>query len=214
MIVPLLVLMPPYLQYVGGNNNLITALVLFPRSFGMGVSTLVSAQLVQRFGPRQVALLGCLIWGLGLWWMHGIEPDTSSIEIAIQGMVQTIGIGLWTVPAAVIAFSSLRPGLRTEAASMLKVVQGFAMAIGAAVSTAVFVQGVRAASYVFDSPPFISDSTVIDGSAQRISKIAFLHALNENISYQIILSVFVFILLYLCTPKVSSSYQNEVGRPS
>ena len=168
----------------------------------MTIVRLALRNLLRRPARTTLLVLGIGL-AVGLWWMHDIGPGTSIVEIALQGMLQTSAIGLWTVPAAIIAFSTLAPALRAEAASMLKLIRGFAMAIGASIAVTVLVRSVGTASSTLTDPPFIKSGSILSESlgTNDLSRSAFLYALNENILYQIGLALLICAVLYIFLPR-------------
>jgi DHA2 family multidrug resistance protein len=123
-------LLPTMLQTLLGFPVLTTGWVMAPRGVGNIIGTLIVGQLVRHLDIRIVILAGMvlLVWSLQI--MAGFNLDTGIGAVVTSGLIQGIGLGLVFVPITLTAFLTLRPALRTEAASLLALSRNLGSSIG------------------------------------------------------------------------------------
>ncbi|AWK85255.1 DHA2 family efflux MFS transporter permease subunit [Azospirillum thermophilum] len=126
-------LLPPMLQTLLGYPTVTTGLVLAPRGVGTMISMLVVGRLVRKVDARLLILMGILLTSWSLWSMTGFTIMMDRTPIIISGVVQGLGLGLVFVPLSTIAFATLAPHLRTDAASLFSLVRNLGSSVGISV---------------------------------------------------------------------------------
>ena len=129
-------LLPPMLQRLFGYPTITTGLVLAPRGIGTLVAMTVVGRLVGRVDPRLLIFLGLGLTSLSLYQMTGFSLEMDSQPIIVSGLVQGLGLGLIFVPLNTIAFATIDPRWRTDAAGLLTLLRGLGASIGISVVTA------------------------------------------------------------------------------
>jgi MFS transporter, DHA2 family, multidrug resistance protein len=131
-----LALFPPFLQELLNYPVLTAGLVLAPRGLGALMAMAVVGQLLRRFEPRWLIPVGFLISAYALFLMTHFSLDVPTWEIIATGIVQGVGLGFVNVPVTTVAFSTLAPERRTEAASIYNVLRAIGSSAGIAILTA------------------------------------------------------------------------------
>ncbi|MFT2091102.1 MFS transporter [Paraglaciecola sp. 2405UD69-4] len=95
---PLVFLMSLYLQYVKGFSPAHAGQVILLQALSMAILAPVSGKLADRFQPRLVATLGCVIVGVGLVILSMMDTNTSMAYIATSLLLIGVGFGLFSTP--------------------------------------------------------------------------------------------------------------------
>lgn len=133
-------LLPPMLQRLMGYPTITTGLVIAPRGVGVMVSMLAVGRLVQRVDARLLILTGL---GLTAWSLH-LMTEYSLVmgmgPIITSGIIQGLGLGLVFVPLSTLAFATLAPQDRTDAASLFSLMRNLGNSVGVSVVTSLLAQ--------------------------------------------------------------------------
>lgn len=95
---PLVFLMSLYLQYVKGLSPSHAGQVILVQALSMAIMAPLSGKLADRFQPRLVATLGCVIVACGLLVLSLMNTQTSVMHIAGSLLLIGIGFGLFSTP--------------------------------------------------------------------------------------------------------------------
>ncbi len=131
-------ILPPYLQMLMDYPVVTTGLVLAPRGVGTMVSMFLVGRVVNRVDMRGLIFSGFILVALSLWMMAQFNLQISESAIIWSGVVQGLGLGLIFVPLSTLAFSTLAPALRTEAAGIFSLIRNIGSSIGISVIFALF----------------------------------------------------------------------------
>ncbi len=125
-----LALLPPLLQRLYGYSVLQSGILTSPRGVGTLISMLLAGRLVGIVDLRVLvaAGLGLMAWSLHM--MTGFAIDMGSGPIIWSGFVQGLGLGLVFVTMQSLAFATLQPRMRTDAASLLNLSRNIGGSIG------------------------------------------------------------------------------------
>jgi MFS transporter, DHA2 family, multidrug resistance protein len=125
-----LALLPPMLQGVMGYPVVTTGMVLAPRGVGTMISMLVVGRLVGKVDARLLIFTGLGLTAYSLWQMTGFSIQMDSRPIIVSGVVQGLGLGLVFVPLTTIAFATLEPRFRADAASLFSLIRNIGSSVG------------------------------------------------------------------------------------
>jgi DHA2 family multidrug resistance protein len=139
-----LALLPPFLQNLAGYPVLTTGTVLAPRGIGTMMAMFVVGRLIGRVDQRLLILWGLSLTAFSLWQMTGFTPAVSTSTIVATGMVQGFGLGFIFVPLSTLAFTTLPPRLRTEAASLFSLMRNVGSSVGISMVTTILSQSTQA----------------------------------------------------------------------
>ena len=87
-----------YLQYVKGLSPSHAGQVILVQALSMAIMAPLSGKLADRFEPRLVATLGCIIVACGLFVLSLMNTDTSITYIACSLLLIGFGFGLFSTP--------------------------------------------------------------------------------------------------------------------
>jgi predicted MFS family arabinose efflux permease len=95
---PLIFLMSLYLQFVKGLSPSHAGQVLLLQALSMAIMAPLSGKLADRFEPRMLATLGCVIVACGLLVLSLMNTETSVMYIACSLLLIGVGFGLFSTP--------------------------------------------------------------------------------------------------------------------
>jgi EmrB/QacA subfamily drug resistance transporter len=95
---PLIFLMSLYLQFVKGLSPSHAGQVLLLQALSMAIMAPLSGKLADRFQPRLLATLGCVIVACGLLVLSLMDTQTSVTYIASSLLLIGVGFGLFSTP--------------------------------------------------------------------------------------------------------------------
>jgi len=138
-----LALLPPLLQRLYGYSVLQSGFLTAPRGVGTLISMLLAGKLIGKVDMRVVIAAGISLMGISLWMMTGFALDQPAGPVIWSGLVQGLGLGLIFVPLQTLAFATLEPRLRTNAASLLNLSRNIGGSIGIAVVSSQLVRNTQ-----------------------------------------------------------------------
>jgi len=90
--------------------------------------------------PRMPVLAGMLLTAYSLYLMSRFNADIPAGPVVWSGIVQGLGLGFVFVPVTTIAYSTLPPKARTEAASIYSLVRNIGSSIGISIVITLLVR--------------------------------------------------------------------------
>jgi DHA2 family multidrug resistance protein len=133
-------LLPPMIETILGYPVVTTGLVTAPRGFGTLLSMFVVGRLIGKVDTRLILFTGLGITAYSLWLMTHFDVVMGSTPIVVSGLLQGAGMGLIFVPLSTIAFSTLDPALRTEAAGVYTLIRNIGSSVGISIMQALLSQ--------------------------------------------------------------------------
>ena len=130
-----LALLPPMLSRLFNHSTLLTGIVMAPRGVGTMISMILVGRLVQMVDARFLVVGGLSLTVVSLWMMTGFTPQMDDHLIIWSGVVQGLGLGLVFVPMSTVAFATLAPKYRTDAAGLFSLVRNIGSSIGISIVT-------------------------------------------------------------------------------
>ena len=153
-----LALLPPLLQNLYGYSVLQSGFLTAPRGVGTLISMLLAGRLVGKIDSRALVGVGVVLMGVSLWIMTGFALDQPSTPVITSGIVQGLGLGLIFVPLQSLAFETLKPRLRTTAASLLNLARNVGGSVGISVVSSQLIRMTQVAHA--DMASHITDQTL------------------------------------------------------
>jgi DHA2 family multidrug resistance protein len=103
----------------------------------------IVGRVIARMDPRILILTGFLLASYSLYQMSQFTLDVSEWMLVWSGFIQGLGLGFIFVPLTTIAFATLDPKLRTEAAGLYSLVRNIGSSIGISVVTALLARFIQ-----------------------------------------------------------------------
>ena len=138
-----LALLPPMLAHVFGYPTITTGFVMAPRGVGTMISMLLVGRLVQKVDARLLVMTGLSLTSISLYMMMGFSPDMNEWPIVWSGVVQGLGLGLVFVPLTTLAYATLEPRFRADAAAFFSLVRNIGSSIGISIVSALLVHNTQ-----------------------------------------------------------------------
>jgi DHA2 family multidrug resistance protein len=138
-----LALLPPMLARLFNHSTILTGLVMAPRGVGTMISMILVGRLVRIVDARVLVVTGLLLAAWSLHMMTGFTPQMNDRLIILSGVVQGLGLGLVFVPLSTVAFATLEPRFRTDAASLFSLVRNIGSSIGISIVTVLLTRNTQ-----------------------------------------------------------------------
>lgn len=123
-------LLPPYMQNIMGYPVLDVGILMAPRGAGTMIAMMIVGRLSNKVDARALMLLGLACTAFSLHAMTGFGTFVPSFTLIWTGMVQGFGLGFIFVPLSTIAYSTLAPQYRAEAASVFSLSRNLGSSVG------------------------------------------------------------------------------------
>lgn len=123
-------LMPPYLETMMDYPAIEIGLVLAPRGVGTMAAMMLVGRMIGKVDARILIFFGLALTASSLWEMSLFTPDLPQDLIIKTGLVQGFGMGFVFVPLSTLAYSTLIPQYRNDAAAVFSLVRNIGSSIG------------------------------------------------------------------------------------
>jgi len=133
-----MVVLPTLLRTHVGYPDALVGWVIGSRGVG-GLIGFFAAMWLERIDPRYSMATGFLLLALSGLWLTFINLDVTPMELAINGIVQGMCIGIVFVPLSIITFSNLEPRLRPEALGIFHLLRNIASSLFISITIAEIV---------------------------------------------------------------------------
>lgn len=165
-------LLPPMLQRLMGYPTITTGMVMAPRGIGVMIAMLAVGRLMRVIDPRLLILIGLCVTAWSLHMMTGFTIVMDSTPIILSGIVQGLGIGMVFVPLSTMAFATLAPADRADAAGLFSLVRNLGNSLGVSIVTAALahftqVNHAELAAHVSPFNPNIEGPLTMAGQSTR-----------------------------------------------
>ena len=124
------------------------------------ITMMAIGRYIGRLDARVFLCAGFALTSLSLYWMTGFSLGVDERDIVLSGILQGVGLGLIWVPMTAVAFSTLKPERRTEAAGIFSLMRNIGASAGIAIVAALLDRSTQinhaelAASITRDNPLF------------------------------------------------------------
>lgn len=180
-----LALLPPYLGTLMNYPVVDIGLLMMPRGVGTLLSMIMVGILLGRGTDPRIPILGGLlltIWSLYL--MAHFTADMPTGPIIWSGVIQGLGLGFVFVPISTVAYSTLPPSDRNEAAAIFSLTRNIGASVGISIVMTLLVRStqINHAELVSRVTPF--GNSTFTSSVLNSHSTEGLPALNAEISRQ------------------------------
>ncbi len=128
-----MLLLPLYWQMLRGETVLAAALLLIPQGIGSLLARPVSGLLVERIGPRAVAMIGFGVLALGTVPFAFADAETSNVWLSAVLVLRGFGLGSVLIPLMTVSMTGLAHDEVPQATMITRIAQQVGGAFGTAV---------------------------------------------------------------------------------
>jgi EmrB/QacA subfamily drug resistance transporter len=125
-------LLPLFLQNVRGMSPLATGLLMAPEAIAMAIMMPISGRLLDKVGPRPLAIPGLFGLAFAYWQLSSIDPNTPDHVIAATLVLRGTTQGMMMLPLMTVAMDRIAPFRMSRATVLATVIRQIAGAFGAA----------------------------------------------------------------------------------
>lgn len=136
-------LIPPYMQNLMEYSVIDTGILMAPRGAGTMLSMMIVGKFSGRIDPRILLFIGLGFTVISLNLMTGFTNFVPAEAIIWTGAIQGFGLGFIFVPLSTIAYSTLHPKYRSEAASVFNLVRNVGSSVGISIVMTILVRNTQ-----------------------------------------------------------------------
>ncbi len=182
-----LVLIPPFLQKIGGYPILESGLILAPRGLATMVASIIAGRMVSKVDPRKMIAFGMSCGASSLWLMSYMTPDSSREMLIALIMLQGFGFAFFFVPVSIATFSNMSSEQRDTGTSFFALTGNIGRSVGIAMVAGFLAQNSQTNRAVLNehiSPfnPALDHMTLPD--KWNMADVAGLASLGQELSRQ------------------------------
>ena len=139
-----LALISPYLQTLAGYPVLLAGLVMLPQTLGAAVGAFTVGQLLSRFHPAHLMILGITGIAWANWQMSLFTPGFDPMAFYVIMFIHGLGFGSYFVPLTVITFSTLPRQYTDVGTGLYSLARVFGSSVGVSLTFAYVVRETQA----------------------------------------------------------------------
>jgi DHA2 family multidrug resistance protein len=164
-------LLPPFLQGLMGYPVLLTGMVLAPRGVGVMIAMMLVGRLTNKIDPRLLMLFGLILTAFSLYEMTLFTTSMPISVLVYTGIIQGFGMGFVFVPLSTVAYATLEPRFRNDAAAIFSLVRNVGSSVGISVVTALLARNIQIshADLVSNLVPFGNMEYQLSALAQSVT---------------------------------------------
>lgn len=129
-----MILLPLMLENLFNYPVLTTGLVMAPRGISGFVSMLLVGKLIKFIDPRKLIAMGIIISGTGMYFGTFYNLSINPWWVIFPLLLQGFGLGMIFVPLSAVAFATLAPRLRAEAAGLFSLLRTIGSSVGISIT--------------------------------------------------------------------------------
>ncbi len=133
-----LVLMPPFVQDMGGYSVLDSGWIMAPRGAGTMIASFFVGYIVKYVDPRKIIAFAMLVIAATMWQLSNFTEDIDLTTITINNFVQGLAFGAFVVPLNSVAFTTLSADLRDAGTSFYALLNNIGRGFGVALFSTYF----------------------------------------------------------------------------
>ena len=138
-------LLPTMLQNLFGYSVIGSGVLQMPRGIGMMMAMMGAGQIVGKVDARILLGCGMAMTATAMWMMTQFSPIMDSTPFIISGFLQGAGLGMIFVPLNTLAFTTLPPDLRTDAAGFYMLLRNIGGSIGISLTVGILARQAQVA---------------------------------------------------------------------
>tara|TARA_E500000331_G_scaffold358453_1_gene425362 strand:- start:1623 stop:3074 length:1452 start_codon:yes stop_codon:yes gene_type:complete len=138
-----LILIPPYLQKIGGYSIVDAGLLLAPRGLATMVSALLVGKLVRHVDPRAIIIIGAGMAGYSSWEISLLPGNAPAVLIINYILIQGVGTACFFIPLNALAFANIGADQRDQGTAFFALTGNIGRSIGIAILSSYLVYGTQ-----------------------------------------------------------------------
>lgn len=127
-----LVLIPPFLQNLGGYPLIDSGIMMAPRGAGAMFASLFIGRLLKFIDPRKVIFFGMILAALTMWQYSTFTEDIGMETVLIVNFLQGISFSCFIVPVNAVAFSTMAAEQRDVGTAFYSLLNNIGRSLGIA----------------------------------------------------------------------------------
>jgi DHA2 family multidrug resistance protein len=127
-----LVLVPPFLQNLGGYPLLDSGILMAPRGAGAMFAALFLGRLLKIIDPRMVIAFGMIVAASTMWLFSTFTEDIDATTVIMVHFIQGIAFSSFIIPVNSIAFSTISPEQRDVGTAFYALLNNIGRSLGIA----------------------------------------------------------------------------------
>ena len=180
-------LLPPYMQNLMGYPVIETGNILAPRGAGVMFAMMITGRLSGKTDARILIMFGLCMLALSLYEMTTFTMFVPSHILIGTGLVQGLGFGFTFMPLSTLAYTTLDPRYRDEAAGLFSLVRNIGSSVGISIVMTMLTRNIQInhaylTEYITDTRVHMSLHQLPDSIRNNVSAIAAL--VNGEITRQ------------------------------
>lgn len=128
-----LVLVPPFVQEMGGYSVLDSGFIMAPRGAGTMLASFLVGYIVKWVDPRKIIGTAMLVIAATMWQLSTFTEDIDLTVITANNFLQGLAFGAFVVPLNSVAFTTLTPELRDAGTSFYALLNNIGRGFGVAI---------------------------------------------------------------------------------
>ncbi|PHK49585.1 MDR family MFS transporter [Staphylococcus edaphicus] len=189
--------LPMFVQNIMKDSALQSGLILLPGAIVMGIMSVVSGFLYEKYGAKILAFIGMLIVVVTSSYFIFMDENTSSAMLATIYGIRMIGIALGLMPLMTHTMNQLSRDMNAHGSSMTNTVQQISASIGTAALITIMSQVAK------DFSPDMSDYSGMGKKemAMQIQHEALLSGYHAAFWFAVIISIISLISVFMLKSK-------------
>ncbi|MGI9388023.1 MAG: DHA2 family efflux MFS transporter permease subunit [Methyloligellaceae bacterium] len=127
-----LVLVPPFLQNIGGYPLVESGIIMAPRGAGAMFAALFLGRLLKIIDPRKVIAFGMIVAAATMWIFSTFTGDIDATTVIIVHFVQGFAFSSFIIPLNSVAFSTISPEQRDVGTAFYSLLNNIGRSLGIA----------------------------------------------------------------------------------
>jgi DHA2 family lincomycin resistance protein-like MFS transporter len=136
-------ILPLYMQKALMMTASVAGLTLMPGGIVNGIMSPISGKLFDKFGPRMLIVPGLIITAISLFFIMGVDLDTSTGTLITLHVILMIGISMIMMPAQTTGLNQLPRRLYPHGTAIMSTLQQVSGAVGTALFISIFSNGTK-----------------------------------------------------------------------
>jgi DHA2 family multidrug resistance protein len=128
-----LVLLPPFVQDIGGYTILDSGLFMAPRGAGTMMASFFAVYFIRRFDPRKVMGVAMATIAITMWQLSTFTEDIDRTTLIVNNFIQGLAFGTFMLPLNSVAFTTMSAEQRDAGTAFYALLNNIGRGFGVAI---------------------------------------------------------------------------------